>query len=318
MKISRIVLGLGLSLLISSHLVHAKSRNCNASEKAQGDAYLLRIETDQALKASLIHEHLPLGIPQSLVPSSTEEILVNGGYVMAYDHDLRTSLWTGYHLTLADREGVKGKERVNCFRPDPRIEVDGPVLSDYKEPVFDRGHLANDADLKDELIEQINSYVMTNMSPQQCRFNRGIWLSAENLVRQWASRYKDIYVITGAIYDQDGDRVRDADSRATKMLSSNGKQNVGVPSGYYKVVYRPLSDGTVAAIGMLLDNTNEKHGNKWSDTGPYLQSKAVPLEYIEDVADLSLFDEGYKHLLVQDIANWDFSKGGSNMEYSCK
>ncbi|QHJ14014.1 hypothetical protein FX988_04296 (plasmid) [Paraglaciecola mesophila] len=101
-------------------------------------------------------------------------------------------------------------------------------------------------------------------------------------------------------------------------MSSNGKQNIGVPSGHYKVVYRPLSDGTVAAIGMLLDNTNKKHGNKWSDTGPYLQSKTVPLEYIEDVADLSLFDEGYKHLLVQDIANWDFSKGGSNMEYSCK
>lgn len=46
MKISRILLGLGLSLLISSHLVHAKSRNCNALEKAQGNAYLLQIEDD--------------------------------------------------------------------------------------------------------------------------------------------------------------------------------------------------------------------------------------------------------------------------------
>jgi DNA/RNA endonuclease G (NUC1) len=55
---------------------------------------------------------------------------------MAYDHDLRTSLWTGYHLTAEDRAAVKGKDRVNCFRPDPRIEIDGPVLADYKEPVL--------------------------------------------------------------------------------------------------------------------------------------------------------------------------------------
>ena len=55
---------------------------------------------------------------------------------MAYAHDLRTSLWTGYHLTAEDRAAVKGKDRVNCFRPDPRIEIDGPVLADYKEPVL--------------------------------------------------------------------------------------------------------------------------------------------------------------------------------------
>ena len=56
MKISRILLGLGLSLLISSHLVHAKSRNCNALEKAQGNAYLLQIEDDQTLKGSILNE----------------------------------------------------------------------------------------------------------------------------------------------------------------------------------------------------------------------------------------------------------------------
>jgi hypothetical protein len=79
MKISRILPGLGLSLLISSHLVHAKSRNCNALEKAQGNAYLLQIEDDQTLKGSILNEHLSQGVPQSQIPSLNEKVLVNEG-----------------------------------------------------------------------------------------------------------------------------------------------------------------------------------------------------------------------------------------------
>ena len=36
-------------------------------------------------------------------------------------------------------------------------ESETGVKSDYDEPIFDRGHLANDADIKDDLTEQINT-----------------------------------------------------------------------------------------------------------------------------------------------------------------
>ena len=58
-----------------------------------------------------------------------------------------------------------------CFRQDPRLtSTETAILADYDEPIYDRGHLANDADLKDDLTEQINTYVLSNMSPQHCRF----------------------------------------------------------------------------------------------------------------------------------------------------
>jgi len=45
----------------------------------------------------------------------------------------------------------------------------------------------------------LNTYMMSNMAPQHCAFNRGTWLILEELVRHWAEEKKTIYVITGAV-----------------------------------------------------------------------------------------------------------------------
>ncbi len=63
-------------------------------------------------------------------------------------------------------------------------ESETAVKSDYDEPIFDQRHLANDTDIKDDLTEQINTYVLSNMSSQYCRFNHGKRLPYEGLIRQ--------------------------------------------------------------------------------------------------------------------------------------
>lgn len=172
----------------------AAAKNCNSDEKGQANKALERIENDQLLRDQLIALHAPFGTHKSAGDTDGEELLVQGGYIMAHDHDLRTSIWVTYRLTTSDIEGAVGKERVNCFRKDPRFGPgQGASKSDYREPIYDQGHLANDADLQDDFIQQLNSYVMSNMSPQECRFNRGIWLSLEHLTRIWAeSVWRDI------------------------------------------------------------------------------------------------------------------------------
>ena len=67
------------------------------------------------------------------------------------------------------------------------------MLVDYREPRYDRGYIVNNADLKDDLIEQLNSYVLSNVSPQECHFNRGIWLSLKVPIQQWARDYRRLY-----------------------------------------------------------------------------------------------------------------------------
>ena len=314
-----LAVGLALSVLLFSSASSAGSRNCTKTEKLEGNQYLLAIENDIALREQIINEHLPTGVPSSLIPSPTEELLVNGGYVMLYDHDLRTSLWSAYHLTATDRAGAAGKDRVNCFRSDPRIEENAARLSDYKEPIYDQGHLTPDASLKDEFLEQINSYVLSNMSPQHCALNRGVWLSLEGLIRQWANTYQSIYIISGAIFDDDDDGIRDLDEETTKMLSNNGKSNVSVPSDYYKVGVRENSDSTYSSIAFLLANNNQKHGAKWAEAKGYVLSTIVTLATLEDKADIHLLPNVERDNLHDSvITEWDFQKGARNMEYSCK
>ena len=156
-----------------------------------------------------------------------------------HDSDLRTALWVAYRLSGAEIEAGGGKDRVNCFRKDPRMtRAETATTTDYNEPRFDQGHMANDRDLKDVLQEQVNTYIMSNMSPQEDCFNRGIWLSLEHQVRRWARAYGEVYVTSGAIFDRNGDGIRDADDEAQRMISRNGQSRVAVPTHYYKVVWR--------------------------------------------------------------------------------
>ena len=160
------------------------------------------------------------------------------GYLLSHDSDLRTALWVAYRLDGTEVEAGAGKERVNCFRKDPRMtRAKTATTTDYKEPRFDQGHMANDREFKDVLQEQLNTFIMSNMSPQEDCFNRGIWLSLEYQVRRWARTYGKVYVTSGAIFDRNGDGIRDADDEAQRMKSNNDKSRVAVPTRYYKVVW---------------------------------------------------------------------------------
>ena len=76
-------------------------------------------------------------------------MLVQEGFTLLHDDDLRTALWVSYRLFETDiEEGAEAEARVDCFRKDPRL-TDGASKSDYDEPIFDQGHMANDADMKD-------------------------------------------------------------------------------------------------------------------------------------------------------------------------
>jgi len=298
----------------------AVSRDCTPNEEKRADARLKQIEADKDLRNELLRRHLRFGVHEATGPVANEDILVQGGYVMNHDRDLLTTLWVSYRLTAQDQIDAKDKDRVNCFRPDPRMkEAETADPSDYNEPRYDQGHMANDADMKDDLIEQINTYVMTNMSPQECRFNRGIWLSMEHLTRAWATKYRTIYVTSGAIFDRNNDMRRDADSKARRMKSRNGKKRVAVPSHYYKIFVRQDGNG-FKSISFLVTHTNRRHGVKWVDVRPDVKRTIISLARIEDKADLRIHPQLQRSRLKQSAAgeDWDFSQGKSNLEAGCK
>jgi len=315
----KVAAALLITMLGDCTAAEAATRTCTLDERALADARLLEIANDELLQSQLIHWHLPFGVPVATHPIDNERLLVQGGYVMDHDDDLRVAVWVGYRLTAKDRIDAKGKDRVNCFRRDPRIPtaLTGDP-SDYNEPRFDQGHMANDADLKDDLVEQLNSYVMSNIAPQECRLNRGIWLSLESLTRDWASMYDTIYVMSGAIFDRDGDSVRDDDSDAQRMESRNGLERVAVPSQFFKIIVRRDDEG-YKSITFLIENTNDPHGATWVAVRPDILQAVSSIEQVEDLGDLILFPDLNRNRLIESFAGegWAFESGDSNLENTC-
>jgi endonuclease G len=302
------------------------ARSCTADERTQANAALAQIASNTTLRNQLRTRHLRFGAATPTVPIANERILVQGGYVMKHDDDLRTTLWVEYRLTAQNMIDAEGNERVNCFRTDPRIplaKTGSPA--DYVEPRFDQGHMVNDADMKYDLIEQVNSYVMSNMSPQECRFNRGIWLSLERLTRTWATDFDTIFVHSGAIFDRDGNSVRDSDSAAVRMASNNGNARVAVPNQYYRVILREDAGGEFKSIAFMLDHTNAAHGATSNAIRPDVLAAVTTLETIEAKAGLQLFPNLDRDELEQFApaasgttgAAWDMSGNLSNLEGDC-
>lgn len=302
----------------------AAARDCTADERAEGNAQLMAIRGDPTRQATIIKRHLPFGAHIGRHASQggpdNEDLLLQEGYALLHDTDLRTGLWVSYKLTGADIVGAEGKDRVNCFRTDPRFtSATTAIKSDYDEPIYDQGHLANDADMKDDLIEQINTYMMSNMSPQHCRFNRGVWLSLEHIGRIWAEKYETIYITSGAIFDFNSRDRRDKDISAGRMGSRNQKARVAIPSDYYKIFLREEAD-TWHSIAFLLEHNNTQNGITWEEIRPLVKASITTIEAVEQHAEVTFHPNLNRNQLVQstDGDHWDFQTGKANFEGGCK
>lgn len=156
-------------------------------------------------------------------------------YAHSYSSTDFQSEWVAYYLTKAETEG--GEERSNNFQTDPTIP-NSPDKLDYNQTGYDRGHQAPAADMKFSSQAMEECFYMTNMSPQEPSFNRGIWKDLEEDVRAWAQAKGALYVVTGALFEQDK-RMR--------------KTKITVPSHFYKILFN-ANGAHPTMIAFLLPN----------------------------------------------------------------
>ena len=48
-----------------------------------------------------------------------------------------------------------------------------------------------------------------------------IWLGLEKLVRSWSAKFTTVYVISGAIFDEDADGLRDDDTDQKRLVKQD-------------------------------------------------------------------------------------------------
>jgi endonuclease G, mitochondrial len=173
------------------------------------------------------------------LPSRTKnaELVKHQWFALSYDEDHEQAEWVAYELTR-EHLNENWAARPNTFRPDPLVRTESATPRDYNASGYDRGHLCAAADMAfdDKAIDE--TFFMSNMSPQVAAFNSGVWRELEELTRDWARKYKHLYVVTGPIL-------------TTKAMGQIGFSKVTVPSYYYKVL---LTEPNGRAIAFIVPN----------------------------------------------------------------
>lgn len=179
---------------------------------------LLAVLAASSVAASQCDDKFPNG-KEVKVPSTV--VLCNTFYATVFDE--------AHNAAIFSTEVYQAKgaiTRTNDFRKDARIK-NSPTPDDYTNTGYDRGHLTPAADSSTD-AQMSDTFLMTNMTPQEPTVNRTPWRLLEVKVRDLPYSY----VITGAVY-----------SFPAKTI---GTHNVSVPVSYYKIVY--LKDGSIQAF----------------------------------------------------------------------
>ena len=167
----------------------------------------------------------------NFLPTNNGELVHHAYYFLSYSEQHEQAEWVFYEIK---KERILGLvSRTDDFRSDNSVSTNSATLSDYKGSGYDRGHLAPAHDFSFNKDAMSESFYMSNMSPQNPSFNRGVWGNLEKLVRRWGSN-SSVYVVTGPIL-----------SSCSSYIGSN---KVCVPEYYYKVIYDPSEKKMIALI----------------------------------------------------------------------
>ncbi|MCH5219715.1 MAG: DNA/RNA non-specific endonuclease [Muribaculaceae bacterium] len=216
------------------------------------------------------------------------EMLHYPGFDVYFSNIHRQPYYVSWVLT-PEHASSKEFKRSNNFRPDPDV-VNSPLLSDYRNSGFDRGHMAPSADFHYSEEAQEATFFLTNMSPQRNALNSGAWANLEEQCRNWAIRDSTLVIITGPILSD-------------YLTQSIGESHITVPDRYFKVVYAPYANPP-RAIAFIMPNYSVPGG---------VQQSVVTVDDVESITGFDFFsslpDELENSIESESrYSRWQFSK----------
>ncbi len=197
---------------------------------------------------------------QQLVLDSCQRIDYKG-FTVYFDSAARLPRCVIYELTAAETLG--DEPRGKGFADDPAVSG-CPDPKDYAGCGMDRGHMAPAGDMKWSAQAMSESFLMTNICPQDKSLNEGGWNRLEEKAREWARRDSALIIAAGPIIEHDLPRTRGG---------------VAMPRRFYKVILahhaRPLR-----AIAFIYPNS--------TSNGP-LRQYAVSVDSVERLTGIDFF-----------------------------
>jgi endonuclease G len=210
---------------------------------------------------------------------AADKIIFNRHYVLGYSYYFRQAKWA-MEIVDQDKSDV---ERSDNFRPDYRIpEMFRADLADYRNSGYDRGHLVASANQKETEIQNSETFLLSNMSPQEPAFNQYIWKKLEEAVRRLDGQETifETYVICGPIFYFDVEVL---------MIGTEDDNGVTlpIPHAYFKSVLTENHKGTLRMWSFVMPNKSSEKP---------LDEFLVPTTKVEKLSGLFLWQrlEGSK------------------------
>jgi len=205
------------------------------------------------------------------VPAA-DQIIFNRHYIVGYSYYFRQAKWA---LEIIDPDAII-LARLDNFRPDYRIpEMFRADLVDYKNSGFDRGHLVASANQRETELQNSETFLLSNMSPQAPNFNRKIWKDLEAEIRRLDAKKTifETYVICGPIFDFD---------KAVNSIGTQDSNGVSlpIPHSYFKSVLTENNRGSLNMWSFVIPNKG---------TNKPLSSFQVSTETVENYAGVQLW-----------------------------
>lgn len=168
----------------------------------------------------------------------------NEAYLTVYNIACKIPFYSAERLT-ADNVFTGNASRSDDFQEDAAVPVEfRSRLQDYKKSGYDRGHMAPAADFQYDATAMSNSFLLSNMVPQQHNANAGVWSQIELFARKQARKRREVYVMSGPLFS----------SPDVRTIGNN----VCIPDATFKVVYDRNTNESIAFIVPNSTNASDK------------------------------------------------------------
>jgi len=206
------------------------------------------------------------------VPAA-DKIMFNRHYVLGYSYYFRQAKWA---LEIVS-PGLSDLERTDNFRPDYRIaEIFRADLADYEHSGYNRGHLVASANQFETELQNSETFLLSNMTPQHPDFNQRIWKNLETAVRALDADPKvlETYVISGPLFYFDTE---------IKTIGSEDHNGVSlpIPHAFFKSILTENNRGSLRMWSFIIPNESSDQE---------LDAFLVPTTKVEQYSGLFLWE----------------------------
>ncbi|WP_223032922.1 DNA/RNA non-specific endonuclease [Hanstruepera marina] len=174
-----------------------------------------------------------------LPTSTTGQIVHHKGYSLSYSEPYEQAEWVAYELKKEHLSNTNFNRPY--FEIDKAVKTGAASWRNYKNSGYDRGHLCPAGDRRYSQEAHDETFLTSNITPQNHEFNSGIWNTLEQKVRYWANRYDGVFVVTGGVLKGD--------------MTTIGSENVAVPNQFYKVIM-DYNTGNPKVLAFLMPHEN--------------------------------------------------------------